>query len=148
MNKHQYANIARFVSLGQRGFTLIELMVVIAIVAVLSSIAYPSYLGYIKTAHQADGIAMITKIKTAQDEYFIEELSYETDLTLLGFSFSGYNNSDDNYYRVRAEACEGLEPTVCVNIVAEPLDNAGAPVVGGDELSLSTQGVKEGPWPD
>jgi type IV pilus assembly protein PilE len=53
-----------------RGFTLIELMVVVIIIAVLAAIAIPLYTGYIKNARTSEGIARLGSIMTASKAYY------------------------------------------------------------------------------
>lgn len=48
---------------AQRGFTLIELMIVVAIVGILSAIAYPSYAEYIRKGHRADARAGLLQMQ-------------------------------------------------------------------------------------
>lgn len=55
------------------GFTLIELMIVVAIIAILSAIAYPAYFEYIKRAHRADA-----KRSLLTDAQFLERIFSET----------------------------------------------------------------------
>jgi len=49
----------------QKGFTLIELMIVVAIIGILSSVALPAYKTYIKKAAYAEAIAAVNPVKTA-----------------------------------------------------------------------------------
>lgn len=80
------------------GFTLIELMVTIGILATVAAIALPAYKGYISTAKQSECLNEVATINLAQEEYFLEFNSY--------FSGSRDNSDPDNledasdgYYR-------------------------------------------------
>ena len=51
-----------------KGFTTIELMIVVVIVAILASVAYPAYLNSVRKARRADGQAAITNLQLAQQK--------------------------------------------------------------------------------
>ena len=55
--------------LKQRGFTLIELMIIVAIVGILASIAYPAYQDSVRKAKRADGINALVKLQLAQEKF-------------------------------------------------------------------------------
>ncbi|MCZ6830725.1 MAG: pilin [Gammaproteobacteria bacterium] len=56
---------------NQKGFTLIELMIVIAIVGILAAVALPAYQDYTIRAKMAEALATIGEAKTSVSEYFI-----------------------------------------------------------------------------
>ncbi len=61
---------------NRRGFTLIELMVAVAIVGILSAIAYPSYLEYVYSSRRADATIALLELSHALERYYTENNSY------------------------------------------------------------------------
>jgi type IV pilus assembly protein PilE len=64
---------------GQGGFTLIELMVTIAIVAVLAAIAYPSYKEYVAKSRRAEAQALLMQSAQWMERFYAENYSYSAN---------------------------------------------------------------------
>lgn len=60
----------------QYGFTLIEMLVTLAILGIVTSIAIPAYNGYIKTAKMTEANNNLAALRLAQEENFLENNSY------------------------------------------------------------------------
>lgn len=58
---------------AQQGFTLIELMIVVAIVGILAAIALPAYQDYTARAQVAEGMANAAAVKTAISEFYMSQ---------------------------------------------------------------------------
>jgi type IV pilus assembly protein PilE len=58
------------------GFTLVELLIVIAVVSILAVIALPAYSDYVTRAKRADGIAALLKVQVLQEKYRIDNPTY------------------------------------------------------------------------
>lgn len=66
-----------------KGFTLIEMLIVVAIVAILAAIAYPAYQNYVMRTRRADGKELAMRIAAAEERYFTNLNTY-ADLATLG----------------------------------------------------------------
>jgi len=65
---------------NNKGFTLIELMIVVAIIGVLASIAYPSYQDHVLRAKRADAKAGLLNLQLAQEKYRANCIQYATGI--------------------------------------------------------------------
>ncbi len=68
-------------ALTESGFTLVELMVVVVIVAILATIALPSYTEYVTRAKVTDATSQLSSGKAAMEQYFQDNRTY-ADVTL------------------------------------------------------------------
>lgn len=65
--------------MSSRGFTLLELLIVIAIIAILASMAVPAYQDYLKRAHVYEGFSLASNVKFAVYEYQTKNGTWPTD---------------------------------------------------------------------
>ena len=77
----------------QQGFTLIELMIVVAIIGILAAIAIPAYQDYTIRAKVSEGVNMAAAAKTSVSEYYISQSSFPGDNSTAGMS----GTIDSNY---------------------------------------------------
>jgi type IV pilus assembly protein PilA len=74
-----------------KGFTLIELMIVVAIIGILAAIAIPNFLKFQAKAKQSEAKTNLAAIFTAQTSYFSEFGSYGTTFTIINWAAAGQN---------------------------------------------------------
>jgi type IV pilus assembly protein PilA len=70
----------------QQGFTLIELMIVVAIIGILAAVAIPSYQDYTKRAHVSEGMQLAGAVKTGIAEYFGSQGAWPANNVAAGAS--------------------------------------------------------------
>jgi type IV pilus assembly protein PilE len=108
------------------GFSLIELIIVMAVLLVLAAIAYPSYAGYITKTRRIEGqIALIEAIQQQERFYtrnntYIAFSSGSTDAEARRFKWWSGGKAATSAYELRARACPGSDLTQCVEVQALP----------------------------
>lgn len=97
---------------GNRGFTLIELMMVVVIVGILGAVAYPSYQSYILKGNRASAQAYLMDVAQRQAQYFLDNRSY-FDQTKLA-DIAPVPSTVSKYYTVTVTAPAGATPPTFV----------------------------------
>lgn len=80
----------------QTGFTLIELMIVVAIIGILASIALPAYQDYTKRTHVAEGLTLANGAKSGVIEFFSSEGHFPANNASLGMPNTIVGNAISN----------------------------------------------------
>ncbi len=120
----------------QRGFTLIELMIVVAIIGVLASIAVPQYQNYVARAQVSEAFNLASEIKVAISEFYMAtgnfpqsnaDIGYATDTTPTDGGTAGA--SDLGSY-VSYMAIWGAQDGYESRIVMEMSDEANSAIAG------------------
>lgn len=120
-------------ALRQRGVTLVELMTVVAVIAILATLGYPMYLEQQLKGRRADGKAMLNNVMVQLERFYTENNTFTNDLDELGFG-AGTVASEHGSYTIALAA--GPTGDIATSVTATATPVAADPKCG--TLSLSS----------
>jgi type IV pilus assembly protein PilE len=108
------------------GFSLVEIMTVLAIVGNLTSIAYPGYTGYIARSRRIEGQMALLDILQQQERFYslhntyVEFSADSTDLNAQRFKWWSGGVASGSAYELRGDACPDRDISECIEVKAVP----------------------------
>ena len=123
-----------------RGVTLIELMTVIVVLAVLASIAVPSYRRYVMRSNRTEASAALLQVRIAQEKFFLQNGAYADDGALstappAGLGIPG--STPSNYYNITLDRTSTTAYTVTATAVNGQADDTSCAT-----LTINESGVR------
>lgn len=83
-----------------KGFSLIELMITIAIIGILAAVVYPSYIDSVTRSNRSEAQRELVKIANLQEQFYVDFRRYTNDMTELGLTVNSegaYITDQENY---------------------------------------------------
>jgi type IV pilus assembly protein PilE len=129
-------------TLQHRGFTLIEILIVVAIVGILAAIAYPSYQSAMRKNNRAAAESYLGDVAQRQQQYLLDQRSYASGVSTLGVAPPA---SVTPYYTIAIAVAAGPPPGFTAS--ATPIGSQAADL-SGQQLTITNTGAKgpSGAW--
>ncbi|OGT79099.1 MAG: hypothetical protein A3H91_14335 [Gammaproteobacteria bacterium RIFCSPLOWO2_02_FULL_61_13] len=128
------------------GFTLIELMVTVAVVGILAAIAYPSYTNQVKKARRSEAQQLLLGASNKEEQYLLEMRKYTDSFVDMNYKSDGWDctttatECSNDFYDITIDEDNGPPPTYTFTAVPK-----GAQAGDGD-LTIDNTGTKTGTW--
>jgi type IV pilus assembly protein PilE len=109
----------------RHGFTLIEVLIVLAILGILAALVVPSYAGYIARTRRTEGQVALIEAMQRQERYFARHNTYvafsaDAAEPQAEFNWWSGDNAARSAYELDGHACPGLTLAECIEIRARP----------------------------
>ena len=123
----------------QAGFTLIELMIVVAIIGILAAIAIPAYQDYTIRAKMTEALSLASSAKSSVSEYYISQGSMPSTEDAAGIDATG-----TNYATPVVQQMNYARSSATVGVITIAINAIGGDTTAGDEFTMTGTGSGQG----
>ena len=124
------------------GFTLVEMMITVAIIGILAAIAYPSYANHIRKAKRATAQAALMDLASKEQTYLLDRRDYTNSIANLGFAVPTEIASDYTFtFPAGCARCYSAGATPPMYIV-QATPSAALAAKGEQTLTIDDTGAK------
>lgn len=123
----------------QQGFTLIELMIVVAIIGILAAVAIPAYQDYTVRAKMSEALLVGSGAKSSVSEYYVSEGSMPATEAAAGIDTTG-----TNYATPVVQEMNYSQTSATVGVITIDINAIGGDTAAGDDFTLTGTGSPQG----
>ncbi|WP_417595615.1 type IV pilin protein [Oceanospirillum sp.] len=124
----------------KQGFTLLELLIVLAIVGILAAVAYPSYKNYAFESRRVDAYSSILRIQLAEERWRVSHNSYTSDMTDAGLDTA--TTSGEGFYTLSVSHPSAVGYRITASAIGSQSEDTGCNKI---ELTKSASGETRSP---
>ena len=112
----------------QRGITLIEMLIVMIIIALIASFAYPSYMNFVVDTKRTAATSVLVQVADRQQQFFMDNKRFTNDLTDLGFANNPLVIGDDGSVMASAADAASVYTVALSNVAATTFTVTATPL--------------------
>lgn len=118
----------------QKGFTLIELMIVVAIIGILATVVMPSYRNYVLESQRQDTMGKLLQVVQLQERFYLNNVTYTSVIGAGGLGFTTPAGIDQWVIRYNGVDTYGITLQTCANATIYP----DAPTIAQCFMAVAT----------
>lgn len=125
-----------FANKKTKGFTLVELLITVAIIAILTSVALPAYTDFVTRSNRTEAQRELLRIANLQEQFYVDSRAYTSDMTKLGLGVDPFI-TENGYYSIDAALANGGFVLTATALAPQSTNDSGCLT-----LSVSETGKK------